>query len=128
MINSDADLKRMFEATRDVDRELAPALEDLVVTPRVRTGVEIPASAQRSGGLAVSVAGVALAAVFGLFSLAQLHEPASVGQTEVEDDLRQLNELCESLLVAIHEPTDEMRWPTETDSLLPVEPVNFRIE
>ncbi len=128
MINSDADLKRMFEATRDVDRQMTPSFENLALTPTVRADVEHPAASQRSGGLAVSVAGVALAAVFGLFSLAQLHEPANVDQAKVEDDLRTLNELCESLLVAIHEPTDEMRWPTETDSLLPVEPVNFRIE
>lgn len=128
MINSDANLKQMFDATRHVDRAMAPSFEDLDLAPRVRAGAEDSVTARRSGGLAVSVAGLALAAVIGLFGFAQLQGPANSEQAAVEDDLRELNELCESLLVAIHEPADEMRWPTETDSLLPVEAVYIRIE
>ena len=128
MINNDADLKQMFDLTRDVDRALVPSFESLELTPRVRGEAELPVAARRSGGLAVSVVGTALVAASGLFGLAYLHGPASVEQVLVEDDLRELNELCESLLVAIHEPPDEMRWSTETDSLLPVEAVNFKLE
>lgn len=128
MINNDADLKQMFDATRDVDRELVPSFESFELTPRVRGDAELPVAARRSGGLAVSVVGAALVAVSGLFGLANLHGPASVEQVGGGDELRELNELCESLLVAIHEPPDEMRWPTETDSLLPVRAVNFKLE
>jgi len=39
-----------------------------------------------------------------------------------------LNQVCDSLLVAINEPEAGMKWTTETDSLLPQQAVNFQIE
>ena len=141
-MNDDDLLRRMFEAQRKLDEELAPSFEDVEAkTPAVRQIAPAAADGQSTSLLArVALSAVALVLVVGLTSWIRAPRPEGPTLTSASSaDMQRLNQTCDSLLVTINAldsatMTDadavgqEMVWRTGTDSMLPFETLRFDVE
>jgi hypothetical protein len=128
MTRNDEELKRMFEATRSVDQRLQPAFGELVNKVAVPRVEHAQAVMPRSAPMAVAITAAAVVAAVLLCSASRFGWKDVATVASSHDDLQKLNQVCDSLLVAIIEPDVGMKWTTETDSLLPQQAVNFQIE
>jgi len=128
MTRNDEELKRMFEATRCVDQRLQSTFDELVSKAAVPRVEDAQAVTPRSAPMAVAVTAAAVVAAVLLCSASRFDWKGVAPVASSHDDLQKLNQVCDSLLVAINEPDAGMKWTTETDSLLPQRAINFQIE
>ena len=130
-MSEDNDLRRMFDAQREMDQKFAPSFDEIRGESAIR---QAPLPTRRPAPVTVLACALSLLILVGVIVWSRLGsqtDQVSAITTQVPVELQHLNRVCDSMLLTIQnvefsdstqttrETADEIEWPTVTKSLLP---------